>query len=171
MRLYLFFTWLLKPGGSMNNIATSILLIASIVLLFSEQSLAQPGGMMKWRGSEGWGQGTQYGRMYNPQTIETISGKIVSIDRMVPMRRMSQGVHLMVQTGKENISVHLGPEWYITNQDMQLQVNDRVEIKGSKVTFDGKPTIIAAQIKKGDKILTLRDNNGLPLWSGCCRQN
>jgi hypothetical protein len=154
----------------MNKIATSILLIASIFLLVSEQSFAQPGGMMRWRGSEGWGQGTQYSRMYNPQTIEIISGKIVSIDRMVPMRRMSQGVNLMVQTGKETIPVHLGPEWYITNQDMQFQVNDRVEIKGSKVSFNGRPTIIAASVKKGDKVLTLRDNNGFPFWSGCCMQ-
>ena len=153
----------------MNNIATSILLIASIVLLISEPSVAQPGGMMRWQGSQGWGQDTQYSRMYNPQTIETISGKLVSIERTSPMPKMSQGVHLMVQTDKEIIPVHLGPEWYITNQDMQLQVNERVEIKGSKVNFNGKSTIVAAQVKKGSKILTLRDENGFPLWSGCCR--
>jgi hypothetical protein len=154
----------------MNKITASILLITSVFLLISEQSFAQPGGMMRWQGSQGWGQDTQYSRMYNPQTIETISGKIVSIERTSPMPKMSQGVHLIVQTDKENIPVHLGPEWYITNQDMQLQVNDRVEIKGSKVNFNGKSTIIAAEVKTGDKVLTLRNNDGFPLWSGCCRQ-
>lgn len=153
----------------MNKLTLSIAIVVSVFLLNSDRTLAQS-GMMRWRGSEGWGQETQYSRMYDPQTIETISGKIVSIDRTIPMPKMSQGVHLMVQTGKETIAVHLGPEWYITNQDMQFQVNDRVEIKGSKINFNGKPTIIAAQVKKGDKVLTLRDNNGFPLWSGCCRQ-
>ncbi|MGL5874830.1 MAG: DNA-binding protein [Xenococcaceae cyanobacterium] len=143
--------------------------IASVFFLSSDRTLAQS-GMMRWRGSEGWGQGSQYSRMYNPQTIESISGKIVSIERSLPMPKMSQGVHLTVQTGKETMPVHLGPEWYITDRDMQLQVNERVEIKGSKVNFDGKPTIIAAVVKKGDKVLTLRDNNGFPLWSGCCLQ-
>jgi hypothetical protein len=32
--------------------------------------------------------------------------------------------------------------------------------------FDGKPTIIAAEVKKGDGILKLRDKNGFPMWAG-----
>ena len=83
---------------------------------------------------------------------------------------MSHGIRLMVETAKETVPVHLGPEWYVTNQDIQLQPNERVEIKGSRIIFNDKPAIIAAEVKKGDKILTLRDINGLPLWGGCCRQ-
>ena len=43
---------------------------------------------------------------------------------------------------------------------------DSVEIKGSRVTFEGKPAIIAAEVKKGGETLTLRDDAGLPVWSG-----
>ena len=49
-----------------------------------------------------------------------------------------------VKTNKETISVHLGPVFYIENQDVKLQAKDKVEAKGSRITFDGKPAIIAA---------------------------
>jgi hypothetical protein len=54
----------------MNKITASILLITSVFLLISQQSFAQSEGMMKWQGSQGWGEDTQYSRMYNPQTVE-----------------------------------------------------------------------------------------------------
>jgi hypothetical protein len=79
---------------------------------------------------------------------------------------MSSGVHLMLKTEKEAISVHLGPAWYIENQDVKIEPKDSVEIKGSRVTFGGKPAIIAAEVKKGGETLTLRDDAGLPVWSG-----
>jgi hypothetical protein len=153
----------------MNKIATSILLIASMFLLVSEACFAQPEGMVRWRGSGGWGGGTAYNRMYNPQTIETIEGEVISIDRITPMGGMSNGVHLLVRSGKETISVHLGPQWYLENQDIEIKPKDKVKITGSRITFSGKPAIVASQVTKGDTILTLRDKNGFPLWSGCCR--
>jgi hypothetical protein len=41
-----------------------------------------------------------------------------------------------------------------------------VEVTGSRVTFDGKPALIAAEIKKGNEALTLRDASEYPVWSG-----
>ena len=50
-----------------------------------------------------------------------------------------------VKTDKETISVHLGPSWYFENQDVKIQPKDKVEVKGAKTTFAGKPAIIAAE--------------------------
>jgi hypothetical protein len=36
---------------------------------------------------------------------------------------------------------------------------------GSKVTWQGKPLIVAEKIKKGDQVLKLREPNGVPVWS------
>lgn len=44
--------------------------------------------------------------------------------------------------------------------------NDTIAMTGSRVMMDAKPAIIAAQIKKGDEVLKLRDENGVPAWSG-----
>jgi hypothetical protein len=63
------------------------------------------------------------------------------------------------------IEVHLGPEWYLDSQKFSIEVGDSLELKGSRVIYNGKPTIIAARLTKEDRVLTLRDDNGLPLWS------
>jgi hypothetical protein len=46
----------------------------------------------------------------------------------------------------------------------------RIEVKGSRVTFEGKPALIAAEVRKGDEVLKLRDEAGMPLWSGWRRK-
>jgi len=117
-------------------------------------------------GGGGWGQDTNYNRFYNPQTVETISGEVISVDKIIPIRGMNPGVHVVVKTDKETISVHLGPEWYIKNQDMNINPKDKIEVKGSRISFDNKPAIIAAEVKKSDEILTLRNESGFPAWSG-----
>jgi len=108
------------------------------------------------------------GRNYDTKTVETITGDIVAVN-IVPSGRGrggAGGVHLMVKTDKKEISVHLGPKWYVDEQTVKLAVNDRVEVRGSRVTQGGKPAIIAAEVKKGDQVLKLRDEAGLPLWGG-----
>jgi hypothetical protein len=83
---------------------------------------------------------------------------------------MSYGVHLSLKSDKETIDVHLGPGWYIENQSITIEPGDKVEILGSRIMFDGKPAIIAAEVKEGDEILQLRDKNGFPAWSGWRRR-
>lgn len=95
-----------------------------------------------------------------------MSGEVVSIDHRAPVKGMYYGIHLTVKTAKETISVHLGPGWYIENQDVKIEPKDKVEIKGSRVTFEGKAVIIAAEVTKGGEILRLRDENGFPAWAG-----
>jgi hypothetical protein len=152
----------------MKKIGILVTAISILSLLLVTDSFAQRG--MNWKGSGGWGIGAQYGRMYNPKTVETISGDVVSMDRIIPIKGMSYGVHMMVKTNKETISVHLGPEWYIESQDVKIMPKDKVEVKGSRITFGGKPAIIAAEVKKGEKVLKLRDENGFPVWSGWRRR-
>ena len=113
---------------------------------------------------------SQYGRMYDPKTVETISGEVERVDTITPVKGMSGGVHLVVKTDKGSISVHLGPAWYLENQDVKIQPKDKVEITGSRITFKGKPAIIAKEIKKGAEVLNLRDDNGYPVWSGWRKQ-
>ncbi|MHC4182894.1 MAG: hypothetical protein ACYSR0_06045 [Planctomycetota bacterium] len=125
---------------------------------------------MRWKGSGGWGPKTNYGRMYNPETVETVSGEVVSIEKITPGKGMYYGIHLTVKTDKETISVHLGPGWFIENQSITIEPEDKIEVKGSRVSFEGKPAIIAAEVNKGEEILALRDENGFPAWSGWRRR-
>lgn len=102
--------------------------------------------------------------------METVEGEVTAIDKRPPMRRMRPGVHVTLKTERETIRVHLGPAWYVENQDVQIAPGDRIQVKGSRITFEGKPTIIAAEITKGRVLLRLRDANGFPFWSGWRRR-
>jgi hypothetical protein len=152
----------------MKKTGILIAVISILGLLLVTDSFAQRG--MKWKGSGGWGMGTPYGKMYDPKTVETISGEVVSVDKIIPMKGMSYGVHLTVKTNKETISVHLGPGWYIESQDVKIMPKDKVEVEGSRITFEEKPVIIASEVRKGNQVLKLRDENGFPAWSGWRRR-
>jgi hypothetical protein len=154
----------------MKKIGLALAFAAMAVLLGGVSSFAQPRKGMMWRGSGGWGPGGQYNRMYDPKSVETIIGEVTSVDRITPMKGMSGGVHLNVKTDKETVSVHLGPVWYLENQDVKIETKDKVEVKGSRATIAGKPAIIAAEVKKGDELLKLRDDSGFPVWSGWRRR-
>lgn len=125
---------------------------------------------VQWRGGGGWGPGGQYGRRYDPATVESLTGTVTGVERMQPGKAMGPGVHLQLKTDHETVSVHLGPAWYVEHQEMRLAANDRIEVKGSRITFEGKPAIIAAEVHKGDQTMMLRDANGFPLWAGTRRR-
>lgn len=152
----------------MKVLTTMIVVVAMLGIISTTEALAQRG--VTWKGGGGWGSDTTYSRMYNPQSVETISGEVVSVGRITPVKGMSQGIHMIVKSDKGTIPVHLGPAWYIENQDVKISPGDRVEVKGSRITFEGKPALIAAEVKKGDESLTLRDTNGIPVWSGWRRK-
>ncbi len=148
----------------MKKFLTSLFVLC--LLVYASASFAG----MHGRGRGGWGPESQYSKMYDPKTVETISGTVDKVEKITPNKGMSYGVHLLVKTDKETIDVHVGPGWYLENQDVMVVKGDKIEIKGSRVNFRGKPAIIAAEIKKGNEVLQLRDESGYPAWSGWRRR-
>lgn len=144
----------------------AVAVLASTFCIASSAAPLSAEARARWTGSGGWGEGTPYNRLYDVKTVETISGEVASADRIKPMRGMSWGVHLKLKTEKETIPVHLGPAWFVENQDIKIEPKDTVEVKGSRVTVDGKPAMIASEVKKGGQTLVLRDENGTPAWAG-----
>ena len=148
----------------MKGLTILLTIVATVLFLGQADSFAQKGPGMMWRGSGGWGPGSQYNRMFDPKTMETVSGEVTGINQFTPAKGMRGGIHVNVKTDKETISVHLGPSWYLENQDVKIEPKDRVEVKGSRIVFGSKPAIIAAEVRRGQEVLTLRDESGLPAW-------
>jgi hypothetical protein len=123
-------------------------------------------GWEGWRGSGGWGADSPYNRCYDPTSIETFSGEVTSIDTTVPMSGMSDGIYLLLTLETVSVPMHLGPAWYIERLDMRIDVGDSIEVKGSKAFAAGVPAVIAAEVRKGDSVLALRDAAGVPVWAG-----
>jgi hypothetical protein len=103
--------------------------------------------------------------MYDPAKAETITGQVISLEQHESGRGPGTGVVLKVNTGSDTLSVLVGPQWFIDEQKMKLAAGDTVEIKGVKASR-GRDIFIAAEIKKGREVMTLRDENGRPAWAG-----
>ncbi len=106
------------------------------------------------------------GNLYDPNTVERYNGEVISVDQFAPNAGMPAGLELVLKTDSQQaIKVFLGPQWYFENEDFEFAPGDRLEIKGSKITYAGEPALIAAVIFKGDRVLKLRDESGAPVWS------
>lgn len=112
----------------------------------------------------GQGRGMSSGHMmYDVSTVETVEGTVETIDRV--SMGTHEGVHLQVRVGDDVLPVHLGPAWFLDNQDKTVEVGVLVRILGSRITYQGAPAMIAAEISTPDDMtLILRDEAGIPRW-------
>ena len=103
-------------------------------------------------------------RMYDPATETTLKGTVDAVNQQA--RSQMMGTHLTVKAGDETRDVMLGPSNFITSKGFAFAKGDSVEVTGSKITMGGADYIIAREIVKDGKTLTLRDKTGTPQWAG-----
>lgn len=107
------------------------------------------------------------GALFDPKTVETVGGVVEKVEFASPAKGAAgpRGTHLTLRTKNGLVAVHLGPEWFVANQEEEFRAKDEVEATGSRVAIEGKPALIAIRVAKGDRVLELRDESGAPLWS------
>ena len=103
-------------------------------------------------------------RMYDPKTETTVTGVVREVKEVAGGGR-GTGTHLVVKTDSGVIEVHVGPSWYLKQQNCEFKKDGEVKVLGSKVKFEGADILIARQIKTSDTTWTLRDAQGIPAWS------
>ena len=104
-------------------------------------------------------------RAYNPATETTITGTVQDVLHPSAYNGMV-GTHVNLKTQNGVIEVHVGPEAFIAKQNFSIEKGDTLTVTGSKQVIAGQNELIARDVKKGDKVLILRDDNGVPKWSG-----
>jgi hypothetical protein len=119
------------------------------------------------RGGDPGGQDRQ---LYNLQTVTTVQGQVENLGSY-GMQGWRGGPGMAIQglvlkTSKGNITVNLGPPWYVSKQGFALRKGDTLEVTGSKVTKDEKTVLLAAEVKKDGQTLKVRDEKGEPLFRG-----
>ena len=103
---------------------------------------------------------------YDRAAEKVVTGTIKTVVSL-PAADGSVGVHFDLKTDDGKIiSVHVGPALYIGMQNFYFFADDRVEIIGTRVTYDENTFIEAKSIQKGSTMLVLRDDAGKPKWSG-----
>lgn len=103
-------------------------------------------------------------RMYDPATETTLKGNIEAVTEQT--RGQMMGTHFTVKTGDETREVMLGPASFITGKGFAFAKGDAVEVTGSKITMGAMEFVIAREVIKDGKTLTLRDKTGTPQWAG-----
>jgi len=105
-------------------------------------------------------------RAYDPDTVTTMRGTATAVE-VVPARGgRSGGLHLTLSSDGSAIAVHVGPSWFVESEGQQFAKGDLLEVTGSVLEADGARFLVAREIKKGDSVLRLRDERGVPFWAG-----
>jgi hypothetical protein len=114
-------------------------------------------------GQAGGGRGPG-ARLYDPSTETTVKGTVDEVLQQTGRHGFS-GTHLVLKTDSENVTVHVGPSSYISAQGFSFAKGDALAVTGSKVKMGDQDVLLAREIKKNGKVLTLRDAQGFPKWS------
>lgn len=108
---------------------------------------------------------------YNPNTETTVKGTVKDVKTIYypgggtqQVRRPWGGIHLELKSESGMFAVDLGPSWFMESKGFKFAKGDQIEVTGSK--FQDQDAIIAREVKKDDKVLTLRNAQGIPEWSG-----
>ncbi len=137
-------------GLNRLNLTAGLALIALLVLPFAYAH-------------QGPGPG-QRARMYNSANEMTVKGTVEEVEN-VTGRRGWNGTHLTLKTEDKTFDVHLGPAPFLKEKGFSFAKGDEIEVTGATAEVEGPEALIAREVKKGGKTLTLRDAQGIPKWS------
>jgi DNA/RNA endonuclease YhcR with UshA esterase domain len=136
------------------NLRRTVVLIPAVLLLVISPAFAQQAGR---------GRSAQAPR-YDPSTEITLRGTIEEV-KQVSRSGAWAGTHLTLKTDQGAFDVHVGPTAFLAENQMTFAKGDNIEVTGSKVKYEGADAVLAREVKKGDKTLTLRNAAGIPQWS------
>lgn len=77
-----------------------------------------------------------------------------------------EGTHLLVKTDTASVLVHVAPADFLKEIDTTFKKGDQVEVVGCKASGSAQEEILAREITVGSNTFTLRDDKGIPIWSG-----
>ncbi len=104
------------------------------------------------------------GPAYDRNSETKFLGKVTEV-RELGQDHALAGVYLSIKTEKgENVSVYVGPQEFIKLFDVTFSAGEDVEVRASKVKFDGSDLFLAREIRMGQVTLILRDDSGSPNW-------
>ena len=95
---------------------------------------------------------------------------VVAEVKDVPEGNPLAGMHLIVRpesakANSETTDVYLAPDSFLKDNGCHFDKGDRIQVKGSKVKFNGGPAVLAREVRLESTTVYLRDDHGAPYWS------
>jgi len=101
---------------------------------------------------------------YDEANQQTVRGWVVETkDFQCPVNN-AMGSHITVKSEAGSIEVHLAPASFMKQYDIAFAKDQNVTVVGSKITYEGKPALIAKSVTVGHETFNFRDPKGRPLW-------
>lgn len=139
-------------------------LLASLGVAPYYQANADSTGVI--RNGDTWGE-SQNQRPYEKGSPATVSGKILSIDNLMVYEGSEPGMQVNLDLGGgEEMRVHLGPQWFVLQNGINLTNGEPLTVVGIKINLESHPTVIAHEVTQGEHTIILRDLSGTPKWNG-----
>ena len=94
----------------------------------------------------------------------TLQGVVLSVERPRPEDSQAYVHVLLAPAGQEPIRLVLAPRWYLDKQGIRYDANEKLTVRGQRVVEGRRSTVIARQVRQGDKSYILRDEKDRPAW-------
>lgn len=128
-----------------------------VMLLWTSFLFSQPG--------RGLNQ-SEITKLYNTATEMAVEGKIAKVEVADSGYGRFPAVMVDLKTKDETLKVYIAPNWYLTNEKINLKKDQSITVTGSKVNHNDQPLIITRTMKYDGKEITFRDSKGVPVWAG-----
>ncbi len=125
--------------------AGGIFLLATATMLWAQNSSATTGSK------------------YDIKNEVKVSGTVEEV-KLVPGAK--EGIHLILKSETDTYLVHVAPEKFLKEMEIDFAKGDQLNIVGCKVKDDdGSDEVLARGITKNGNELMLRDKKGTPIWA------
>lgn len=114
--------------------------------------------------AETWWWGSPVSPGYDRSSVIEITGVVSQIHRV----QRGGGSSLTLSSDDAVFIVMLGPGWYLRRERADIQIGDKISVRGSRMeTREGKVYLVAAKATnmRTGQVLRFRDDYGRPLWS------
>ena len=102
--------------------------------------------------------------MFDSTTIRTERGVVIEVHR-TPQGGGHDGlVFFTLRTHAETLAVRLGPASVLDRSGIVFAPGDTLEVTGSRIVLFDEPTLVATELRRGTRVLALRDRRGRPVW-------
>lgn len=75
-------------------------------------------------------------------------------------------IHLTLKNVTGSLDVLVAPEKFLKEMEVIFAKGDTIEVVGSQLTVDGNAIMLAREVTRNSDVVTIRDEQGKPVWVG-----
>lgn len=103
-------------------------------------------------------------RNFSLEKTRLIEGKITKVTLENNGQYGSPGVHLFVNDGKNELSIHMGPEYFFKSKGIIFKNGDTIKLNTFEGMFNEKVAFYVSSIEVAGNSIKIRNKFGDPEW-------